>query len=108
MRPILSELPHDGAVECYLLAVALAVLAPRPAARASHAVLELLLGPPNASLSSHRLLGILDPADELVTSQWRDVLPRIQRGRIREQRIAQIAGQDVHRTTRDSSTAHTS
>jgi hypothetical protein len=32
----------------------------------SLAFLQLLLGPPNAALSSALLLGILDPADELV------------------------------------------
>src|SRR5689334_22898733 len=49
-----------------LAAVALAVLAPRPAAGSAHAVLELLLGPADATLARALLLGVFDPADELV------------------------------------------
>jgi hypothetical protein len=49
-----------------LPAGALAVLAPRPAAGPAQPVFQLLLGPPNAALTGRRLLGILDPADELV------------------------------------------
>jgi hypothetical protein len=49
-----------------LPAGAVAVLAPRPAAGPALALLQLLLGPPNAALSGGLLLGILDPADELV------------------------------------------
>jgi hypothetical protein len=45
---------------------AVAVLAPRPAAGPALAFLQFLLGPPNASLTGGLLLGILDPADELV------------------------------------------
>ena len=43
-----------------------AVLAPRPTAGPALAFLQLLLGAPNAALSGGLLLGILDPADELV------------------------------------------
>ena len=49
-----------------LPAGALAMLAPRPAAGPALAFLQFLLGPPNASLTGGLLLGILDPADELV------------------------------------------
>jgi hypothetical protein len=49
-----------------LPARALAVFAPRPAARPSLAFLKLLLGPPDAALAGLLLLGLLDPADELV------------------------------------------
>ena len=49
-----------------VLAGALAVLAPWPAAGPALAFLELLLGPPNAALAGCLLLGILDPADQLV------------------------------------------
>ncbi len=55
-----------GAMRRPLPAGALAVLASRPAAGPTLAFLELLLGPANAALSRDLLLGILDPADELV------------------------------------------
>jgi hypothetical protein len=42
------------------------MLAPRPAARPTLAVLELLLGAAYAACSCRRLLGIFDPADEIV------------------------------------------
>ena len=57
---------------------ALAVLASRPAAGATLAFLELLLCPANAAPPGRLLLGILDPADEFVTSQGRDVLPCVE------------------------------
>jgi len=49
-----------------LPAGAVAVLAPRPAAGPALAILQLLLGPANATFSGRLLPGILDPADELV------------------------------------------
>src|SRR5687768_16604030 len=58
---------------------ALAVVASRPAAGATLAFLELLLCPANAALPRRLLLGILDPADELVAGQGRDVLPCVER-----------------------------
>jgi hypothetical protein len=73
-----------------------AVLAPRPAAGPALAFLQLLLGPPNAALSGPVLLGILDPADELVAGQGRDVLPRIECRSARDQRLAQVRGQLMH------------
>src|SRR5205814_666418 len=69
-----------------LPAGALAVLAPRPAAGPALAFLQLLLGPANAALSGHLLLGIRDPADELVAGQRRDVLPRIECRGVGDQR----------------------
>jgi hypothetical protein len=51
-----------------LSAGALAVTASRPAAGLTLAVLQFLLGPADAAFSGHLLLGILDPADELVAS----------------------------------------
>ena len=61
-----------------LRAGAFAVAAPRPAAGPTLAFLQLLLGSANAAFSSHLLLGIHDPADELVAGQGRDVLPGIE------------------------------
>src|SRR5205823_2810765 len=65
-----------------LLACAVAVLAPRPAAGSALAFFQLLLGPPNAARPGGLLLGILDPADELVAGQWRDVVPGIEGRRV--------------------------
>ena len=59
---------------------AVAVLAPRPAAGPALAILQLLLCPANSTFSGRLLLGILDPADELVACQGRDVLPGIECG----------------------------
>ncbi len=73
-----------------LPAGALAVLAPRPAARPSLTFLQFLLGPANAALSSHLLLGILDPANELVARQGRDVFPSIERRAVGDQCLAQV------------------
>src|SRR6202790_2230810 len=76
-----------------LPAGAVAVLAPRPAAGPALAFLQLLLGPPNAALSGPVLLGILDPADELVAGQGRDVLPGIECRAVGDQRVTQVRGQ---------------
>jgi hypothetical protein len=45
--------------------------------------------------SGQLLLGILNPADELVSSRRRDVLPRIKRRLVGDQRIAQVCGKVV-------------
>jgi hypothetical protein len=58
------------------------VPAPWLAARPTLAFLRLLLGPADAAFSGHLLLGILDPADELVPGQRRDVLPSIECRRV--------------------------
>src|SRR5271165_1261692 len=82
-----------------LLAGALAMLAARPAARSPHAFLKLLLGPANSALPSHLLLGVLNPADEFVTRQRRDVPPGSERLGVGDQRRAQICRQLVHHPT---------
>jgi len=64
--PTPGPYPAVGAPSRLLSAGALAVLAPWPAAGPTLAFLQLLLGPANAAFSGHLLLGILDPADELV------------------------------------------
>jgi hypothetical protein len=56
-----------------LSAGALAVLAPWTAAGSTLAVLQRLLGPANTPFSRPLLLGILDPADELVAGQRADL-----------------------------------
>ncbi len=66
----------------------LAVLAPWPAAGPTLAFLQLLHGPSDAAFPSPCLPGILDPADELVARQRRDVLPGIERRRVGDQLLA--------------------
>src|SRR5437899_566927 len=85
---------------------ALAVLATWAAAGPTLALLELLLGPANSAFSRHLLLGILDPADELVAGQRRDVLPDIECCRVGDQRITQVAWKFVHHPTGQSRAAH--
>ena len=70
------EYPLDGCrpADGGLSAGAFAVPAPRPAARPTLAFLEFLPGAANTAFSGLLLLGILDPADELVAGQRRDVL----------------------------------
>ncbi len=55
------------------------MFAPGPAAGPALAFLQLLLSASNAALTGDRLLGILDPADELIASQGRDALPGVER-----------------------------
>jgi hypothetical protein len=97
-----------GEQECRvrLPAGALPVLAPRPAAGPALAFFELLLGPANAPLSSHLLLGILDPADELIAGQRGDVPPGSERLGVRYQRRAQVCRQLVHHPTRHPVASH--
>ena len=61
-----------------LAAGAFAVPAPWPTAGSALAFLELLLGPTNTPRSGHLLFGILDPTDDLVPVQRRDVHPGIE------------------------------
>src|SRR6185295_12131161 len=81
--------------------------ASRPAAGPALALFELLPGPADATRPGRLLLGILDPADELVARQRRDVLPRIERRVAGDQHLAQVRGQLVHDSTGHSLAAHT-
>jgi hypothetical protein len=101
-----ARIRRDGYSCAHLLASAFAVAAPRPAARSTLALLKLLLGPANAALSGHLLLGILDPADELVAGQRRDVLPGIERLWVGDQSFAQVFRKLVHHPTGHSSAVH--
>src|SRR5205814_9874484 len=89
-----------------LSAGALAVVAPWPAAGPTLAFLQLLLRPANPAFSGHFPLGILDPADELVAGQRRDVLPGIECRGVGGQRLAQISWKPVHHPTGHSRAAH--
>jgi hypothetical protein len=82
------------------------VLAPRPAARSTLAFLKFLLRPTDAALSGGVLLGILDPADELVARQGRDVVPRSECHGVCHQRLPQIRREGVNHPTRNSLAAH--
>ena len=86
-------------VQLALFAGSLAVPAPWPAARPAFAFVELFACPLNAAFARSRLLGVLDPADELVARQRRDVPPGIERSRVGDERLAQIYGQFMHHPT---------
>ena len=86
--------------------LALAVRAPRPAAGPALSFFQLLLGPANPALPGLVLLGILDPADELVAGQGRDVLPGIEGRAVGDQRLAKVRGQLVHDAGGDSLATH--
>src|SRR5581483_2114733 len=96
----------SGGTQPTLSAGALAVLAPWPATGPTLAFPELLLGPANAALSGHLPLGILDPADELVAGQRRDVLPGIESRGVGDQRLAQVSWKPVHHPTGYARAAH--
>jgi len=85
---------------------AFAVPAPRLAAGPTLALIQLLLGPANAAFSGHLLLGILDPADELIAGQRHDVLPGIECRGVGDQRFAQVCGKLVHHPAGHSLAAH--
>src|SRR5258708_1439745 len=82
------------------------MLAPRPTAGPALAFLQLLLSPANAALSGRLLLGIVDPTDELVARQGRDVLPGSERRAVGDQRRAQVCRQLVHHAAGHSLAAH--
>src|SRR5437879_2396331 len=94
-----SSTPAIGAPSRLLTAVALAVPAPWPATRPTLAFLKLLLGPANATFPGHLLLGIFDPADELVAGQRRDVLPGVECRGVGDQRRAQVCWELVYHPT---------
>ena len=73
--------------------------APWPAAGSTLTFLQFLPGPANATFSGHLLLGILNPADELVAGQRGDVLPGIESCGIGDQLRAQVSWKFVHDPT---------
>jgi hypothetical protein len=84
------------------------VLASRPTARSALAFLELLPCTPNAAFTGCLLLGILDPTDELIAGQGRDVLPRIECRGVGDQRLTQVRRQLMYDSTGHSLTGHRS
>ena len=103
---LISRRPGGSGASRLLSADALAVLASWPAAGPTLAFLQLLLGPTNAAFSGHLPLGILHPADELVTGQSRDVVPGIESRGVGDQRLAQISWKLVHHPTGHSRVTH--
>ena len=85
---------------------ALSMFAAGPAARPALPLLQLLLRPADATRPGRWLLGILDPADELVASQRSDVHPRGERRAVPDQRLPKICGKLVHDTAWNSLGAH--
>jgi len=75
------------------------MLASWPAAGSPLSLLELLLSSADASFSGGVALGIFDPADELVARERRDVLPRVERNRVDDQRLTQVSWKLVHHPT---------
>lgn len=82
------------------------MLAPGPATWSALAFLQLFPCPANPSFSSLLLFGVLDPTDELVARQGRDVLPDIECCAAGLQRIAQVCRELVHNPTGKSLAAH--
>jgi len=89
-----------------LSAGALAVAAPWPTTGPTLAFLQLLLGAANPAYPGLLLLGILDPADELVAGQRRDVPPGIECRGVGNQGLAQVSWKFVHHPTRNLRTTH--
>ena len=87
--------------------VAFPVRASRPTARSAFPFLKLLLSPSDAPLAGRGLLRIFDPADELVASQRRDVLPSRQRRHVSHQRGTQIGRKLMDHATRHCQSNHT-
>jgi hypothetical protein len=97
----LSATKVDG-----LLARAFAVPASGPATGPTLAFLQLLAGPANATFSGFLLLCVLDPANELIAGQRRDVIPGIERRRMGDQRVTEVFRKFVYDPTADPLAAH--
>ena len=82
-----------------LLAVTIAVFASGPAAGPALTVFEFFLRAADATFSCRGLFGVEHPADKLITGQRGDVLPRRERGRVGDQRSAQLGRDLVHDCT---------
>ena len=80
--------------------------AARPAAWASHPILELLDSAADTTLTSRIALGVFDPADELVASQGSDVAPRVGRHLAVTQALLEIGGKVVDCATTQLARCH--
>ena len=70
------------------------------------AFFQLFSGPTNATFSSGLLLGVVDPADELVACQGSDVDPGGERRRAGDERLSEIGRKLVDHSTGHSFAAH--
>jgi len=89
-----------------LLARSLAMFATGPAAGSTLALFEFFIGSSNSTLAGGLLLGVFDPADELVAGEHGDVVPGCERCGVRSQRLAEVGRKWVHDTTRNVGVAH--
>lgn len=71
-----------------LVSGAFAMLTARPATGAPLTFFKLFFGASNATGASGFLLRVFDPANELVSSERRNVVPRLQCRRVRAQDVA--------------------
>ena len=79
---------------------------PGPAAGSSHALLQFLLPSANTTFPGDLLLGILDPADELIASHGREIRPGGECHGIADQALAQVSWKLVHHPTGQTWSAH--
>ena len=66
----------------------------------------VLLRPSDSTCPGRGLLGVLDPADELIARNGRDVRPCLKCDRVRDERGPQVPWQPMHDATRHSFPAH--
>ena len=83
-----------------LFSVALAVGTAGPATGPAHTVVEFLDGTADPALAGFLLLGVADPADELVARQHRDVEPGRLGILVGDERFGEVLGQFVDLATR--------
>ncbi len=87
-------------------AVAFPMATPGPAAGPTPTLFQLFSCPSDTTRSRHVLLGVLDPADELVSGKRSDVLPGVERSRACDERLAKVCGDRVHHSTGYSPIGH--
>ncbi len=80
--------------------------APRPTAWTPLTFLQLLLSPTNPTFSGGVLLCVLNPANEFVTGQRRDVFPSVKGDGIGHQDLLEICGEYMYHPARYSSARH--
>lgn len=99
----MAVLPRQSAVAVMLnsrlFPVALTVGTAGPAAGPAHAVIKFLDGAANPALAGLLLLGAVDPADEFVARQHRDVEPGRLGGLVVCERCSKVVGQFVDLAT---------
>src|SRR5580698_3812094 len=106
---------HDGRSTCRsrdlivrvrLSTRSLAMRTPGPTTGSALAFFQLLFRSPDAALSRRLLFGVLDPTDELVARQRRDIHPRVHRRGIGDEGLAQIRRQLMHHSSGKARRTH--